>query len=91
MSTPDDSSTMNFFNCNIYGHYVVKRGKPRLENEKSKELESNLNQFEDDEPTLLLTRCDQNGGDIISLNKEGGSKFCPEGRHGVTQKYMKFG
>ncbi|KAL8116598.1 hypothetical protein AgCh_022944 [Apium graveolens] len=58
----------------------AKRGKPRLENEKSKELESNLNQFEDDEPTLLLTRCDENGVKMLcSWKKRGGARIVLSG------------
>lgn len=67
-----DQSTVKCFNCNVYGHYAMECRKPRREKDKNKEQtpEANLTKFEDDEPTLLLTECENRGGDLVLLNGE---------------------
>ncbi|XP_074337770.1 uncharacterized protein LOC141674968 [Apium graveolens] len=67
-----DRSTVKCFNYNVYDHYTAEYRKPKRERERNKEKnqESNLMKFEDEEPTLLLTKREQGNRDVVLLNEE---------------------
>lgn len=63
-----DKSRVQCYNCNIYGHYAAEcRRQKKI---KEQRQESNLAQVEDDEPALLLAKCDKEEGDMKLLNKK---------------------
>ncbi|KAL8133957.1 hypothetical protein AgCh_009142 [Apium graveolens] len=51
-----------------YGHFAAKYGKPRREREQKSEV--NLVQTNDDEPILLLAKCEDHEGEKIMLTEE---------------------
>ncbi|XP_074351808.1 uncharacterized protein LOC141690955 [Apium graveolens] len=51
-----DKSRVRCFNCSGYGHFAFECKKPKRNREQKQE--SNLTQMEDDEPALLLAKCE---------------------------------
>ena len=51
-----DKSNLKCYNCSAYGHFAADCRKPRRVKEHKEEV--NMTKFEDDEPALLLAKCD---------------------------------
>lgn len=52
-----DKSYLKCYNCSAYGHFAADCRKPRRTREQREEV--NMAKFEDDEPALLLAKCDK--------------------------------
>lgn len=63
-----DKSRIRCFNCITYGHFASECRKLKREREKNPEV--NLTQIYDDEPALLLTKCDKKEGSALLINEE---------------------
>lgn len=66
-----DRSKIRCFNCRAYGHYAAECRKPR----RDQRNEANLTQVTEDEPTLLLAKCQDVIEKDMVLLKEGDIKL----------------
>lgn len=64
-----DRAKIRCFICSAYGHYAAQCRKSRREKEQTHE--ANLAQVNDDEPTLLLAKCQAVKDERILLNEGG--------------------
>lgn len=62
-----DKSRFRCYNCHMYGHFAVECRKPKREKEVKQE--ALMARTEDDEPALLLAKCDK-GPKRLMLNEE---------------------
>lgn len=78
-----DMSNVRCWNCQTYGHYASECRKPRqaYSSEKEKGPEINLTQMQDDEPALLMVKCEEKGvklllneGDMVPRLNQNGKK-----------------
>ena len=72
-----DRSKVKCWNCSGYGHYAAECRKPRRDQNREQRTEVNLTQTSDNEPSLLIAECGENGKEMMMLNEE---KVVPTGR-----------
>ncbi|XP_074346384.1 uncharacterized protein LOC141685161 [Apium graveolens] len=63
-----DRSNLKCYNCGIYRHFTADCQRTKRNNEPKEEI--NMAKFEDDEPTLLLAKCDAEDSKIIILSEK---------------------
>ena len=64
-----DKSQVKCFNCNIYGHYAAECRKPSRREKGNRVEEVNISQTQDEEPALLMAKCEGKGDGVILLNE----------------------
>ena len=64
-----DKSQIKCFNCNIYGHYANECKKPSRREKGNRSEEANLILTHDEEPALLMAKCEENRDGVILLNE----------------------
>lgn len=63
-----DRSNLKCYNCSAYGHFAVECRKPRRTREQKEEV--NMTKLEDDEPALLLVKCNKETQDVAYLSEK---------------------
>lgn len=64
-----DKSQVKCFNCNVYSHYASDCRKPSRREKGKKVEEVNISQAQDEEPALLMAKCEAKGDGVILLNE----------------------
>ena len=64
-----DKSQVKCFNCNVYGHYASDCRKPSRREKGNKIEEVNISQAQDEEPALLMAKCEAKGDGVVLLNE----------------------
>lgn len=64
---PYDKSRVKCFNCHLYGHYAAECRKPKRNRDRRQE--ANIAEMIDDEPALLMTKCEKDGKNLMFLDE----------------------
>ncbi|KAL8119271.1 hypothetical protein AgCh_016698 [Apium graveolens] len=64
-----DRSRVRCFNCQLLGHFASECRRAKKEKEQKSEV--NLTQIHDDEPALLMAKCEESKSNMVQLNQTG--------------------
>ena len=62
-----DKTRVRCFNCFLYGHFASECRKPKRNRDQKQE--ANLTKIEDDEPALLLAKCEREESELLLLDE----------------------